>query len=136
MRGLFCCTRPRQLLTARAEPKKLQPMSDGFEAVLCGNSFLQFLGKTFFQFDNVRTAGADKVMMMSVVAFVEQLELSGASPEIESFDHFHLLQQMHGAVDGREIAVVQFLLNLPDAQRPGIAPKDFEDRLTLPSNLP
>ena len=106
MRGLFCCTRPRQLLTARAEPKKLQPMSDGFEAVLCGNSFFQFLGKTFFQFHDVRTAGADKVMMMSIVAFVEQLELSGASPEIESFDHFHLLQQMHGAVDGREIAAV------------------------------
>jgi len=111
-------------------------MSDGLEAVLCANSFLQFLGKTFFQFHDVRTAGADKVVMMTVVALVEQLESGGASPEIESLDHFHLLQQMHGPIDGRQIAVVQFLLNLPDAQGPGIAPKDFQDGLTLASNLP
>ena len=123
-------------MAARADSKELQAMGHGLEAVLSGNSLLQFFGKAFFQLDDIRAAGADKVMVMSIVAFVQKFELCRASAEVESFDHFHLLEQMHGTVDGGKITVVEFLLNLLDAQGSGVASYDLKNRLPLACDLP
>ena len=133
MRGFFVLR--AALLAPWTETKEFQLVSDSLEAVTRRDSFLQFLGEAFLQFDNIRAARADKVVMMSVVALRQKLELGGAAAEVEALNHFHLFKQMHGPVDGGQIAVVELLLNLLDAQGPVVSPQDFQDRLPLAGDL-
>jgi len=110
-------------------------MGHGFEPVPRRDSLLQFFGEAFFQLHDISAAGADQVMMMAIIPFLEKLELGGACAKVESFDHFHLFQEVHRAVNRSQIAVVEFLSNLLDAQRSRVASEDFQDCLPLASDF-
>jgi hypothetical protein len=45
------------------------------------------------------------MMMMAIVIFADQFKTSRAVPEVKPFDHAHLFEQVHGAIDGGEIAL-------------------------------
>ena len=119
MRGFFCTQSTRNLLAARANPKELKLVSDCFEPVPGGNPLFQFVGKTFLQLDYIRAPRADQMVMMAVIALVEQLESSRAGPELEPFNHTHLFQEVDRTVNGRQIAVArpQLFVDLLDSQR-------------------
>src|SRR2546422_4368835 len=65
---------PYTTLFRSANAKKLQFVSDGLEAVAGRDRFLQFMRKAVFDFHNLRTADANQVVMMSIVAFTRSEE--------------------------------------------------------------
>ena len=50
-------------------------------------------------------------MMVTVIVFAHQFEPACAVAEIKPFDHAHFFEQMHGAIDGGEIALSPALLH-------------------------
>jgi hypothetical protein len=55
-------------LTRRADAKEVEAVGYASEVVSSRYSFLQFAGKALANFDNLRTLGADEVMVMTVAA--------------------------------------------------------------------
>jgi hypothetical protein len=78
----------------------------GFEAVSGGDSFLNFLRKTFLDLHDFRALRADQVMMVAVVVFANKFEPRGPVAKIKPLHHAHFLQQVHRAVNGRQITPV------------------------------
>ena len=91
-------------LTFRTDSEKFQFVGDAFETVSGGNLLFDFPGKTFINFDDFRTLRADKMVMMAVVVFAHQFKTPCAVAEIEPFHNPHFFQQVHGAIDGGQVA--------------------------------
>jgi hypothetical protein len=92
-------------LAPRADPEKLQGVSDGLEAVARGDLLLELPGEAFLDFHDGGTPRANQMMMVSIVALRQQLEPRRPIPQIKPFDHPHALQQVQATIDGGEIAI-------------------------------
>lgn len=70
------------------------------------------------------------MVMVAVVVFTHQFETARAVAKIKSFDHSHLFQQMHGTINGGQIAPSIAFLHLrqkfPIGQWMGMFPQDFQ----------
>jgi len=91
-------------LTIRTNAEKLQFVGHGLETVFGGDAFLQFAWKTLDDLDDFRAAGANEVMMVSIIGLANEFKSSCAVPEIELFHHAHLLQQVHCPIDRGQVA--------------------------------
>ena len=70
-----------------------------------GHARLQLRREAVVNLHDVRAAGADEMMVMRVRVARDQLEARRAVAEVEALHHAHSFEQMHGAVEGREVAV-------------------------------
>src|SRR5262245_46703503 len=124
-------------LTPWTHSKKLKVMGHGLEAVAAGDALLEFRRKAILDLDDLGTFHAHQVVMMAVVAFLEQLEARTATAEVEALHHAHLFQKVHGPVHGGQIAVarVQLVKDLPDAERVRVASQNPENGLARPGDF-
>jgi hypothetical protein len=129
-------TNGRLSLALRANPEKFQPVGHALKSVLRGNPFLHLVGKTFLHFHGRGTLHTNKMMMVSVIPFFQQLKPTPV-PEIKTFDHPFLLQHVHRSIDRREVtdAAPHSCKDLAHAQGANMLPEDLENRLPRPSHL-
>ena len=115
-------------LAIRTNPKKFQFVGHGLEAVFGGDSFFNFSEKTFLNLHDLRAFGADQMMMMAVIVFPNQFKARRAVAKIKPLDHAHFLQQVHGAINGGEVATAfgHFGKNFPVGQRMRMPPQNFQ----------
>ena len=101
------------------------------------NGLFQFGREATVDFHYVRTPRADKVMVMAIITFREQLKSSPARAEIEPLDHVHVLKQVQRAIDRGQIAVARWqrLENLASRKRTGAAAENVKDRLAGAGDL-
>ena len=90
-------------MAARAHTEKLQFVRDRFKAVTPGDPIFERSEQAFFDFTHIRAPGADEMMVMAVVTFRDQLKARYAISKIESLHDIHFLEQMHRAIDRRQI---------------------------------
>ena len=66
---------------------------------------------------------------MAVVVFANEFESRGAVAEIKSLHHAHFFQQVHGTIDGRQVALALRHLgkNLPVRERMRMTPQNFKN---------
>ncbi len=91
--------------------------------------------------NHLRTAGTNQMMIMAVVPFPDQFKPRRAIAEIETLDHPQLLQQMHGAINRRQIAPApgHGRKNFPVREGMRMLPQNFQDgrpRAGDPAGLP
>ena len=96
---------PENLLARRANAEEFQLVGDGSKPIVGGDSFLEFAHRALIELDNSSAAGANEVMMMPIVAFLQQLETGSAIAEIKLLHHSHLLQQMNRSIDGGQVTL-------------------------------
>ena len=77
-----------------ADAEKLQLVGNCFETVTNSDLPLQIRHEALLDFDDVRAAGADQVMVMAVVALAEQFEPRDSIAEVEALDHCHPFEQV------------------------------------------
>ena len=88
----FCLVIELRILTSGTDAEEFQLVSDCLKAVAGRDPLLEFAHRAFIDFDHFRAAGADQVMMMAVIAFLEQFETSRTVAEIKFLHHSHLLE--------------------------------------------
>jgi site-specific recombinase len=117
-------------LALRAETEKFEFVSHAGEAVRGGNARLNLAGETFPDFNHFRAAGANQVMVMTVVAFADQFKSRRAVAEVKSLHHSQIFEQMHGAVNRRQIALAfgQGGEDFPVRERMRMLPQNFQNR--------
>ena len=117
------------LLALRANAEKFKFVGHAFKAVRGGNVRLNLAGKAFLDFDHSRTARANQMMVMTVIAFADQFKPRRAVAEVKPLHHPHFFEQMHGAVNCRQIALAlgqggeDFLVR----ERMWILPQNFQN---------
>jgi hypothetical protein len=106
-------------------------VSDGFEAVLGGNPCFNFAKETFVNLNDTSTARANQMVMMPVIAFVHEFEPGRPVAKIKPSHHAHFFQQVHGTVNGREVALAfgHGGQNFAVRQRMRMPPEYFQNRL-------
>ena len=92
-------------LALRANAEKFKFVGHAFETIRGGNARLNLARKTFLDFDHFRAAQANQMMVMAVIAFADQFKPRRAVAEVKPLHHPHLFEQMHGAVNRRQIAL-------------------------------
>jgi hypothetical protein len=92
------------LLTGGTDTEEFESMCHGFVAVAPGNSRLLILRKTLLNFHYLGATRANQVMMMTIVAFLEQFMAGNAIAKVKSLHDADFFQQTHAAVDRGEIA--------------------------------
>ena len=92
-------------LAPRTKAKEFEPMGDGFEPIAGGDPFLEGFGKAFFDFNDLGAFGANQMMVMAIVPFGQEFEARAAFAEMAALHHLHFFQQMHRAIDSRQIAI-------------------------------
>jgi hypothetical protein len=129
---------PACLLALRANAEKFKFVGYTFEAVRGGNARLNLARKTFLDFDHFRAACANQMMVMAVIAFTDQFKPRRAVAEVKPLHHPHLFEQMHGAVNRRQIALApgqggeDFLVR----ERMRVLSKNFQDCRARAGDLP
>jgi hypothetical protein len=125
------------LLALRAKTEEFKFVGHAFETVRGGNAFLNLARKTFLDFDHLRTARANQMMVMAVVTFANQFKPRRAVAEIKPLHHSQLFQQVQGAVNRRQIALAlgqggeDFLVR----ERMRMPPENFQDRRARAGDL-
>ena len=127
---------PRSL-AARTDAEKFQPVRDFLKAVARRNPPLQFVRKTVIDLDHFRAGGADEMVMMPVVPLGQQFKAGRPVPEIKPLYQAHLFQQVHGAINGCQIAVPgrQGAKNFPVGQRARLAVEYLQDGPARPGDF-
>jgi len=74
------------------------------KSVVAGDLLLQLRGKAVVDFHDDVTLGADKVMVVGIVAVTDEFKAGNAIAEIKTLNHSSLLENAYGAVDGGQIA--------------------------------
>jgi hypothetical protein len=125
------------LLAGGANAKEFQFMGDGLEAAAGGDAFFEVACKAFLNFNDLSTLSANEVMVMAVVAFAQQFEASDAITEIKALDHTHFLEQVHGTVNGSEVAIAfgQGGKDVFNGKGMGLVPHDFQNCLARGGEL-
>jgi hypothetical protein len=120
---------PFSLLAVRTQPEKFKFVGHIFEAVGGGNARFNRTRKTFLNFNHLRAAGANQVVVVTVIPLAYQFKSRRPVTEIKSFHHAHFLQQVHRAIDGRQIAPASghFGKNLPVRERMRMTPQNFQN---------
>ena len=103
----------------RTEPEKFELVRHRFEPVGGTDSLLDFCGETFSNLHHLGAPGANEMMMLPILPFTHEFDPRGTIAEMEPLDHARLLQQVHGAVDGGEVALArrQSVEDFPDGER-------------------
>jgi hypothetical protein len=109
-----------------ANPKEFQTMSHRPETVSRGDPVLELLQVTVLDLNDPGAACADKMM---VVIYPPPLGMNKLVPfdaiaEIKPLDQSHLLQQVHTAINRRQVTYsrVKLLMNFLVGHRPPLAP--------------
>jgi hypothetical protein len=125
-------------LAGRADSKKFQLVGHGFEAVLSGNTRLNFTEKTLVNLDDLRAPRANQMVVMAVVALADEFKPRRAVAKIKPFYHAHLLQQVHGAINGGQIAPAfgHGGQNLAVRQRMRMPPQNLQNGLARAGDFP
>ena len=90
-------------LAIRTDAEEFEAMGNALETGRTRDAVFDFGRKAVRNFDDFCAAAADQMVM--VIVFVsDQFEARGAVAEIEAMDHAHFFEQMHGAINGGEIA--------------------------------
>jgi hypothetical protein len=112
----------------RTDSKKFELVGYGLEAVLRGDPFFNSFRKAFFDLHDCGTFFADQMMMMAVVVFADEFEPRRAIAKIKPLHHAHFFQQVHRAVNGRQITPASGHLgkNLPVRERMRMVPQNFQ----------
>jgi hypothetical protein len=108
------------------------------KAVSSRNSFLQFPSEALVNFDDLRTAGADEVMVVALTPFPDQFVSGHAIAKVNATHHLCPLKHPHGAIDGCEIAVPsgQRGENVPAGHGPTALPQHIKNGLTRAGEFP
>lgn len=93
------------LLALRANAEKFKFVSHAFKTIRGGNARLNLAREAFLDFDHSRTARANQMMVMAVIAFADQFKSRRAVAKVKPLHHPHLLQQVHRTVNRRQIAL-------------------------------
>jgi len=117
------------LLALRANAEKFKFVGHAFKAVRRGNARLNLAGEAFLDFDHSRTARANQMMVMAVIAFADQFKSRRAVAEVKPLHHPQLLEQMHGTVNRRQIALTpgQGGKNVPVRERMRMSPENLQN---------
>jgi hypothetical protein len=117
------------LLAFRADAEKFKFVRDPFEAIRTGNARFNLGRETFLNFNHLRAARANQMMVMAVVAFTHQFKPRRAIAEIKPLHHPHPFQQVHRPVNRRQItpALGHGGKNLLVRKRMRMSPEDFQD---------
>src|SRR5262249_51109131 len=91
-------------LALRANAEKLEFMRNGLKPIVSSNLLFHLLHRAVFQLDDPCTTGANQMMVMTIVPFVQELETGNAVPKLEALDHPHSFEQPHGTIDGGQVA--------------------------------
>jgi len=91
-------------LAARAKAEEFQLVGEIDKSVVAGDLLLQLRGKAVVDFHDDVTLGADKVMVVGIVAVTDEFKAGNAIAEIKTLNHSSLLENAYGAVDGGQIA--------------------------------
>ncbi|MGA2788562.1 MAG: hypothetical protein ABSF60_13655 [Verrucomicrobiota bacterium] len=118
------------LLALRANAEKFKFVGHILEAVCGGNALFNRARKTLLDFDHFRAAHANQMMVMSVITFANQLKPRRAVAKIKPLHHSHLFEQVHGAVNRRQIALAfgQGGEDFPVRERMRMLPQNFQNR--------
>ena len=90
-------------LARRTNPKEFKVMGDGREPAPAGDSSFQIVSGTFFNLNHQGALTANQVMMMTVAARPKNLITRNSIPKIKPLYEPKLLQQVHGALNTRQI---------------------------------
>jgi hypothetical protein len=117
------------LLALRAKAEEFKFVGHAFEAVRGGDARLNLAREAFLDFDHFRAARANQMMVMAVVAFADQFKPRRAVAEVKPLHHPHLFQQVHGAVNRRQIALAPGHggKNFPVCERMGMSPENLQN---------
>src|ERR1700722_17078798 len=103
--SLKTCSQEKSPLSLRADSKKFQLVCHGFEFVFGGDALLNFFWKTFFNLDDFGTIRANEMMVMAVIVFTDEFKSCCAVAEIKPLHDAHFFEQMHRAVNCREVTL-------------------------------
>jgi len=119
------------LLATWADAEELKLVGHGSEPMSFLDASFQLLGEAVVEFDDLGALGADEVMVMAAVGIIYQFETRDTVAEVETLHHVHLLEQVHGSVDRREVAVTfgEHAKNFFDRGRVTILPHRIQDAL-------
>jgi hypothetical protein len=124
-------TTDTDLLAFGANTEKFQLVRHPFETVCRRDARLDFTGKTLLNFHHPRTARADQMMVMPIIAFTNQFKSRGAVAEVKSLDHPHRFEQMHGAINRCQVTgtpvSAQGGQNFPIRERMRMLPESFQN---------
>jgi hypothetical protein len=117
------------LPTTRTDSEEFQFVRHGGEIMGDCEMRFNFPQETFFYRHNRGAAGANQMMMMVAIAFEFKSRRSIA--KIHPLDHVHLFEQMHRAINRRQIALIigYGRKDFFGCQRMGLFTQDFQDRL-------
>jgi len=82
------------LLAVRADTEELEFVNHGLKAAVQGNAVVELGHRAMVDLYYTRTAQANQVMVMSVIAVGQQFEPGDTISKIKPFHHCHALQQM------------------------------------------
>src|SRR5262245_50118382 len=93
------------VLTLRTDPEKLQFVSNRFKPIAAGNAVFQLCHRAFINLHYLGAPSADQMVMMAVVAIAQQFKARQPLTEIKALHQAHTLEQVHRAINRREVAV-------------------------------
>src|ERR1041384_208407 len=119
-------------LAVRTQTEEFQAMADVLEAVRRSDpGIVEIRQATFIEFHDLRAAGANEMVVMSLGFVLDEFETRGALPKVEPLHNPNFLEQSQGTVHGGQVAIdggqgaVEFL----DRQGAPVAAEDFEQSL-------
>jgi len=112
-------------------------MRHGSETVGAGKAGFNFPQKTFFNFHHGRALGADQMMVVGIPAFTDKFKPRRAIAKINPFHHLHFFQQVHRAINRRQIALTlgNGGENFLAGQRAGLRAQNFQNDLARTSHF-
>jgi hypothetical protein len=113
-------------------------MGDRGETVRGGEARFNFPQEAFLDFHHRGAARAYEMMVMAVVTLANQFKPRRAVAKINPFDHVHPFEQMHRAVNRRQIALLagDGGKDFPAGQRMRLLAQNFENDLARTGDLP
>ena len=78
------------------------------------------------------------MVVMAVVIFAHQFKAGRAIPKVKPLHHPHFFKQVHGAINGRQIASAfwQRREDFPVGQRMWMLPQNFQNRRARAGDFP
>lgn len=107
-------------------------MGDALETIPGGNLLFNLPRKALVNFDNFRAFRANQMVMVTILIFTDKFETTRSVTKIEALYHAHFFEQMHGAINRRQIAsfpaFAHLSLNFLVGKRMGMTSQNPEDR--------
>ena len=125
------------LLADWADAEELELVGYRSEPVAFFDTTLEFFGEAVIEFDDLGAFGADEMMVVATVGIIHQFETCDTVTEVEALHHLHFLEQVHGTIDCRQVAVSigQHAKNFFDGGRVTVLPHRIQDALAWSCNF-